>query len=316
MLDKIQAPIDIYDSLHKANIKYKGKANHKGWLSILCPFHDDKHFGSCSINVNTGVISCWVCGNHHINHLLNDNSQINFTYTEQQQQEERITPSKLTEKMHYNFVHMKFNPDDFHYTKQRGFTQEFVDHFNIVRCFSEPYRDYFCIPIIDKNKNIYECEFRKLMAYEYQNDNSMQYYLNDKKVKYEKGSRIKETIWNIDNLNKNTVLYLCEGIGSMAKLWAYNKNSTCTFGAQISDYQIKYLQQFPLIRMIPDWDKAGFESVDKLRKYIDNLQIIDIGEMEDTDDNFILEISDTNNIIIPKEYIDRYMIKYNVKGLY
>jgi hypothetical protein len=154
------------------------------------------------------------------------------------------------------------------------------------------------------------------MAYEYQNDNSMQYYLNDKKVKYEKGSRIKETIWNIDNLNMDTVLYLCEGIGSIAKLWAYNKNSTCTFGAQISDYQIKYLQQFPLIRMIPDWDKAGFESVDKLRKYIDNLQIIDIGEMEDTDDNFILKISDTNNIIIPKEYIDRYMITYNVKGLY
>lgn len=323
MFDKLNSPsLDIYSALNSLNIKYKGKPNHKGWLSILCPFHSDHNFGSCSINIDNGIVSCWVCGSHHLNDLLGESKSIQFTYTEEVKPKEeikKVTP-KLSEKKEFNFIHLKLNPDDYHYTRQRGFTQEFVDHFNIVRCFSFPYRDYFAVPIIDSKKNIQTVEFRKLMQYEYE-QKEIKYeddynYINDKKVKYETGSKLKETLFNIDNLNFNTVLYLCEGIGSLGKLWLYNKNSTCTFGAQISDYQIEYLQEFPVVRIIPDCDQAGFEAVDKLRKQLENLQVIDIGEIEDTDEEFINEIKNTNNLLTPEKYISKYMIRYNIKSLF
>jgi DNA primase len=321
MFDNFRSQLNIYDAIHKANIKYKGKANHKGWLSILCPFHSDEHFGSCSINIDNGTISCFVCGTHHINDLLQTNINIQFNYTKQPQKEQiKHISKKLSSEKKFNFVSMPLKPDEFYYTKQRGFTKEFCETFNIVRCFSFPYKDYFAVPIIDSKKSIYECEFRKLMQYEYtQNQNiteDIKYYIDDKKVKYEPNARLKETLWNIDNLNRSLPLYVCEGIGSIPKLWQFiSKNCTCTFGSQITLDQIEYLKEFPLVRYTPDFDLAGYETVNKLRLYLNNLQIIDT-EFEDTDEYFISSLKDTNNIMNPEKYIAKYMIHYNIKSIF
>jgi len=319
MFDNIQTEFNIYDALNRLNIKYKGKPNHKSWLSILCPTHNDKHYGSCSININTGIINCWVCGSNHINNLLDSKTNLNFTYTEERKSEEvkKVNP-KLSEQMKYNFVNMKINPDDYYYTRTRGFTQEFIDYFNIVRCFSFPYKDYMAISIIDTSKDIRECEFRKLMVHEYKQllpTYETEIYLNDKKVKYEINSRLKQTIFNIDNLNRNDILYLCEGVGSIPKIWHnISKNVSCTFGSQIIDPQLIYLKQFKQIIIIPDPDEAGFNCVNKLRESIPNLQVIDI-ESEDTDEQYIFDIQNTN-ILTASEYIGKNLIKYNIKSLF
>lgn len=66
----------------------------------------------------------------------------------------------------YNFVYEEFNPDDYLYTRLRGFTQNFCKTFGIVKAISGFYEDYFIIPIKDRNKNINEFEARKLLEYE------------------------------------------------------------------------------------------------------------------------------------------------------
>ncbi len=319
MLDKIN---NIQELLIQSSIKIKGTPNSKGWLSILCPFHNDHNFGSCSININNGIISCFVCGSHHINDLLAENKAIDFSYKEEVQQQEIKKPisKKLTPDFKFNFISMPLNPEQFYYTKQRGFTKEFCEQFNIVRCFSFPYKDYFAVPIYDTKKKIYECEFRKLLQYEYENTlnktEDIINYIADKKVKYESNAQLKKTLWNIDNLNRNLPLYVCEGIGSIPKIWLYiSKNCTCTFGAQITKEQIEYLKQFKKVYYIPDFDRAGYEAVNKLRTQLNNLLIINTS-FEDTDEQFIYELQNTNNILTANEYISKYMIHYNIKSIF
>lgn len=159
--------------LNQCSIKTNGKVNHKGFMQILCPFHNDKHYGSCDIHINTGTISCFVCGKHHISTLLNKhniNININFEFKKFEKEEEvkkTISDRFNISKNDYNFVYKKINPKDYYYTRQRGFTQEFIDTFQIVRCFSFPYEDYFAVLIKDTAKNIIAIEFRRLMEFEY-----------------------------------------------------------------------------------------------------------------------------------------------------
>lgn len=341
MFNNFQSNANIYDALNRACIKYKGQPNHKGWLKIICPFHNDHNYGNCSVNVNSGHISCFVCGKHHIRDLVNVDAT--FTYKPEETKEIKKTASKLNPNLSYNFIKLDLNPNDFYYTKQRGFTKEFCEQFGIVRCFSFPYQDYFAVPIIDSKKDIYECEFRKLMEYEYlfkyyQNkirgtytfkqlkerfkydlsfysweletcEDDILRYLLDNKVKYESGAKLKNTLWNIDNIDFNKPLYLVEGIGSICKIWtSISKNVTCTFGSKLGKVQFDYLRKFKQIILIPDRDEAGFNMVKDLFKANIPIDIIDIS-YEDTDEEYVSEIKNTN-IMKDREYLAKYYFVY------
>lgn len=250
----------------------------------------------------------------------------------------------------YNFIHTELKPDKYNYTLQRGFTKEFIDYFGIRHALSDIYSDYLIIPIIDKEKNIVEIEARKLKEYEtlksyfdldlhfdrlkrqfkkHIKDNNIHmtkyklsfnneiieddnlFYLLDKKVKYCTGSRINETLFNIDYLDRNEPLYLVEGLGSIPKIWSYvSKNCTCTFGSNVSDYQIEYLKQFKTVYLIPDFDLAGYKMAKKLYYSLDNLYIIDIKDFDDTDENYV-------NLLLTKpltdtlEYLNSYKYEFN-----
>ena len=336
---------EIMGILDSLGIKHESQVNSKGWLGIICPDHPDKFFGNCSININSGKYKCFSCGSKgHIDLLYKkafnrDRTQSNNSYIEPKKEE--IKSNKYITKNVYNFTHTKLLPDRYNYTRQRGFTNEFVDHFELRHCLSDIYSDYLVIPIQDKSKNINEAEFRKLKEYEtlklYFNcnhpferlkrqfkkhvkdnnikldseyklhfnneiiENEILLYLLDKKVKYLSGSRIKETIFNIDQLDRNKILWLCEGTGSLGKLWKYiSKNCSCTFGSEISMAQIEYLKQFKQINIIPDNDLAGNKLCFKLHNALDNLNIVFI-DCEDTDENYINKILNTPSIT-SKEY--------------
>lgn len=59
-----------------------------------------------------------------------------------------------------------FNPLDYKYTRERGFTPQFVEEFNIKRCVKGLYKDYFIIPIINSKLSINTFEARKLIEQE------------------------------------------------------------------------------------------------------------------------------------------------------
>jgi len=355
MLNTLNKNVNVMEALNTLNIKYQGHPNSKGWLSIICVFHQDKDYGNASVNVNSGVISCYKCGvTKHISTLLKERGS-NYTYTPPQvttPNKPEVKKSSIDSSMTYRFIHKEIdNPEDFYYLKQRGFTKEFCKEFKIVRSFTDPYSDYFAYCIQDTNKNIKCVEFRKLMQFEYlqtyydshdityeqlskdfkeccKNNNihisdyklykgneiivdRVLFYLLDKKVKYESGSFVKNTIFNIDHLNYDEPLYLTEGIGSIPKLWdKVSKNCSCTFGSQISDAQLEYLKKFKEVYVIPDNDLAGLKMVLKLRDSGVKLTVININ-VEDTDENFVSEILLTNNYCTVEEYLSKSILKYN-----
>ena len=350
--------IDIFKALDSLGIKHQSKPNNRGWIPIICIFHSDKNFGNASINVNSGVISCYRCGvSKNISTLLKERNS-NYTYIPQTNYQPEIKKevkksTNIDSKLIYRFIHKEIdNPEDFYYLKQRGFTKEFCKEFKIVRSFTDPYCDYFCYPIIDKDKNIYQTEFRKLMQMEYlqkyykcydlsyhqlteqfkqqcekeniriadyklyKGNNIIEdktlFYLLDKKVKYESGSQIKNTIWNINNLNFNEVLWLTEGIGSMSRIWSYiSKNCSCTFGSQILQPQIEYLKKFVQVNLVVDQDAAGLKMASTLYSELKNLFVVDI-PYEDTHEEYVESIK---NCILktPMQYTSKSMILSKVK---
>jgi 5S rRNA maturation endonuclease (ribonuclease M5) len=360
LLGNFTKNISVIDALNQLNIKHENRPNSKGWLNIICPFHRDSSFGNASVNVNSGVISCFKCGaSKNISTLLRDhNSVYEFVPTVPivQRRKEIVKSKNITNKLNYNFIHKEIDPDEFYYLKQRGLTKEFCDEFKIVRSFTDPYCDYFAYPIVDSNKKIFNVEFRKLKQMEYlqtyyasydmsysqlsdkfkeqcEKENirisdyklykgneiiqdKVLFYLLDKKVKYESGSRIKETLFNIDNLDFNKDLYLVEGIGSVGRIWAnISKNCTCTFGSKISKEQLEYLKKFKRVILIPDRDLAGFQMVNSLYQELKNLIVIDT-IFEDTDTDYVFDLQNTNNYMEANEYIAKYLLKYNVKTLF
>ena len=345
---------EIVGILNTLGIKHESHPSKKGWLDIICPYHNDKNFGNAGINVYTGVINCYKCGaTSHINKLWKDRFSSEPDYKYSQLEEQPIVESKISKYItdnKYNFTHTKLKPEKYYYTQQRNFTPEFVDHFNIRHALSSIYSEYLIIPIHDKEKDIYEFEARKLLELEtlrkyfnrdlpydrlkkhfknyvkknniyldkeyniHFNDEIIEdeqlLYLLDKKVKYISGSRITETIFNIDELDREQDLYEVEGSGSLSKLWSYvSKNCTCTFGSNVSENQIKYLKQFKKIISIPDPDSAGFKKMRLLNSAkLKNHYIIDIKE-DDTHSDYV-DIIKSTPIITSEEYFKKYWCKY------
>lgn len=213
-----------------------------------------------------------------------------------------------------------FNPKDYYYTRVRGFTKDFCKKFNIKRCTEGIYKDYFIIPIIDTDQKIYTFEARKL-AHRERLENSryteqdLSYYkikkgelvskfnnqiilneelkyLVNKKVLYPSKSKIKETLFNIDNLKYEEDLWISEGIGSIPKIYNHiSNNCTCLLGSEFSDFQILLLNNFNGRKIIiPDNDKASLLSIEALNMETKDLYVVDfIGD--DKDRNFVNDIS-------------------------
>lgn len=160
-----------------------------GWIQITCPSADHKDDNpSCGINLNNGVVHCFGCGlstnilklYQYANNFetykeaLDDlNSKtpleiIEFLNQQKEQQKDytKLEPVKIN-KAEVQGILIDFNPEDFYYTKVRGFTKEFCKQFNIRRCISGYFSEYFIIPIQDTKKDLHVFEARKLQLKEY-----------------------------------------------------------------------------------------------------------------------------------------------------
>lgn len=81
------------------------------------------------------------------------------------------------------------------------------------------------------------------------------------KVIYPKKSRVN-TLFNIDNLDRHAPLYVVEGVADLSQLFnAGLRNITSTFGSGVTPRQIKLLNEFRDIVLVPDQDAGGKEFV-------------------------------------------------------
>lgn len=314
---------DILRIINLLNIKCAKRPKSNGWLDIICPYHNDKHLGSCSVEINTGVINCYSCGNTgHIFKLLMDERSlsgkeayrlitgVNFIRPEPKGPPGLLPKVKIS-KFDYDFVYTNLNPNKYYYTKLRGFTQSWCEKFKVQHCLSGKYCDYMIIPIIDKEKNIVMFEARRLMEYEYLKkhyknnasyarlkrafknnsvENIVTKYLQKRKVLYPPHSRVNEIIFNIDNLDYNKDIIVCEGLASLPKIQQVYTNATTIFGSNISKEQISLLSRFKRIILIPDKDNAGLKLVRILNNKLIGKVFVMIINVEDTDDNYVEEL--------------------------
>lgn len=173
----------IEKSLIELGISFNPNRINKDWMQVLCPSHHDTHFGSASINLSSGVISCFVCG-HNTSIIKLFMERKNCSYKEIIKyifddfnffiKNDRFEKIEIKEKKQSfkrieikDYTTMSFSPEDFYYTKIRGYTKEFCEKFNIRLCLGSEYDDYFLTPIIDTKKNINIIEARKLKQREY-----------------------------------------------------------------------------------------------------------------------------------------------------
>jgi DNA primase len=120
-------------------------------------------------------------------------------------------------------------------------------------------------PIRDINDKIVSYEARDVSG------------LSKKKVLYPYNSSIS-TLYDYSKLNKDEPLYVVEGLLDLAVLResSYFANSTCVFGAQITQRQIHLLNQFREIIVIPDNDKAGMLAMKKINENHSNVKMLDL----------------------------------------
>lgn len=320
----------IMNGLNLLGVRHDSFINSNGWLNVICPFHADKSLGSAAINMKTGVFNCYSCGtSKHITkavmEILNltgrEAYQIltgtNVSYPKKSDNSLIVVESKpKIQKIGINFNTTTFDPSKHQYTKERGFTTKWCKEFNVGVCLDDPYyMDYIIIPIIDKVTGIELFEARKLKEYEYflkyygrrgsldsfrkefkkekvHRDTPYTRYLKAKKVLYPPNNRIKEIIFNRDNLNTAEPVYICEGMGSIPKIMSVYKNASCIFGSVASNDQIKILSEFEKVVVIPDNDDAGKKLVRKLLKELSYKVYTLCVDVEDTDSSFVQQLKE------------------------
>lgn len=251
------SPSDIMLMLTQLGIEHNSTPNHNGWVDIICPLpgHNDTEFGNAGINVNSGMINCFKCHGHKyigelyketFNEYFNENScgmtDKEIQNTIQTSQIKKLnTDTVVAESFRtvddYPFTHISLTPKvkSYLYTSQRGISKKFCETFNVKHCISNPYNDFFIIPIVDKAKDIYEFEARKLKEYEilckFFNDNTcyrdydcdyaydnykilkekFNKYKNENRLKYRKGKIIQKPVKEGDQekeIFNDTLCYL------------------------------------------------------------------------------------------------------------
>lgn len=261
-----------------------------------------------------------------------------------QRQRKRKAVRRTPESNHrvtYKLKLEEFDPNEYEYTKLRGFTKEFNQYFNVTRCVDHWYKDYVVIPITDSSRAINSFEARRLAEIETMRkylhtpdhissfrvrsafhkrmysesiefhrekewyltragvrikDETL-FYLLKPKVLYPAFAQLDDTIFNIDNLNLNEDLYLCEGIGGVPKVWnTLSKNVTCIFGTAITPQQFHILSLFKERKIIiPDRDEASLKMIWKLCRSHENIWVLPL-ILEDTDPMYSAELLDTEPI--------------------
>jgi 5S rRNA maturation endonuclease (ribonuclease M5) len=195
---------------------------------------------------------------------------------------------KKTDALFYPRDISDINVKDWYFFRERNINQIFVDYFCWGLCDTGFYRNYIIIPVQYQGE-IFSFEARKLMQYEMlckyfrqrsigykrhqvalqerfdnlnidakASNNFVERYIGSPKVLYARGSRLKETIYNYDNLNKKEPLHLVESVSSLSNIWNnVSTNCSATFGSKISKIQIELLKEFKDIILYPDNDDAG-----------------------------------------------------------
>ena len=138
------------------------------------------------------------------------------------------------------------------YLRFRSITKEFIEEFKLGWTYHAEYNNDEEVPF--KNRLIIPIYEKGIMLSVEGRDYT---FLSKKKTLYPRGGTVN-TLFNIDNLDKNSPLIIVEGIMDLIKIWKYfTKNVTCTFGIHLTDRQKTMINEFKEVILFSDGDEAG-----------------------------------------------------------
>lgn len=168
-------------------------------------------------------------------------------------------------------------------------------------CLDGWYKNRIILPIL-QNGNLYGFEARII--------NKELIDIDNKKCLYPANAYLKNTIFDFQKLDHNIPLYFTEGMMDCLSLKSRGYlNSSCSFGSKITSKQIKLLNQFKTINLIPDNDDGGEEFIGKFYKTIKMPEVFVIIPPRDVDecDNIELKQAILKKKNISDWVVDKYL---------
>lgn len=267
-----------------------------------CPFHKDNH-PSCSVNINKGIFNCFSCGEHGtLRSLYRDltgksiNQELGIKWDGKQSDNfSSFTRAMTYQEPDYSIapdVHIALNGSFIpasivqatrEYLSKRCISLSVADsmkmsYASMARSYdvNDPnnikkyvyFTDRLVVPIMENHK-LLSCEGRDIhgeAAFKAKMKSLGKEDSCYKKCIYPLGASTS-TLFDIDYLDHNKMLYFMEGIMDLAVLrsdpYFDRTNSTAVFGASISHRQVYLLKQFDFT-FIVDNDIAGLNSAIRL----------------------------------------------------
>lgn len=258
-----------------------------------CPFHVDKS-PSMGIDLERGIYNCFSCGSRGtieslFRELTGDdlyktlgianNPFVNFARNSIQVYKwEEPKVVKKSVYVNYNksdFVPATKNLLSLRYLLRRGISQQTADSMGFLYCEDTTinttrFINRLCIPIYEDGV-LCSIEGRKILSEDY-----------GPKVLYPKNTSV-DTLYGIDNLDRDKTLFACEGLMDLALLRGCREtsNSTSIFGANVTTRQLDLLSQFKKVVYIADKDIAGDKTLETLKSSgLDNVYRLDLPEKQ------------------------------------
>jgi DNA primase len=247
--------MDYENIINSIGIKV-GKSNSKTF-QVICPFHNDKNFGSAFIFHENGWFHCHSCGKsvhtyHVIQHLGYKHSDIikllNWKQTEYKTNLQKAIFKKLNidnfkirnsdieklkiknelsnissiDKIKKNQL-TNFDCNTFQYLVERNFNNDFIKQFNIKLIKDGIWKEYIYIPLDDSN-----CEIRKVNEYNHFKLLNINGSLSEMRNIFKSNKNIFLDDESYNYLSKPRVLYKNKQLGnkSIFQLDRLNRNET------------------------------------------------------------------------------------------
>ena len=179
----------ILSTLGSLGVEHKSRPDSRGWVHLSCPWCHGSVTQGTGVNLdNGGYFKCMKCGEKgDLIDVVMRASSMGFndavTYITGETYKGRgdarastdyktRTPKVLAKPPLPDITWSNlpggepFDPQEFPYTRDRGFTQEFVDTFGIYEAKGGWYDGYMIIPVIDRELGLQSFEARKLREYE------------------------------------------------------------------------------------------------------------------------------------------------------
>jgi DNA primase len=294
---RVPTEIDARNLLLSTGVWFQDKGD---YFKIKCPYHNERN-PSAALYKDKWLFKCFACGetrgfarfyedlkqepwNEHGEFSLNPCHREIESLTEKQRGAYEIIEGRVTS--------VYDNARALEYCRSRSVDDRFIKFFEFQATDlckfkalldregkplrSALWKDRLLIPI-DLGGKPYSLEGRDYTRRQFQ------------KCLYPKGCRT-DICFNQDNLNKDGLLIVCEGLMDIHKIWTeITKNVTCTFGVSLTEGQKTFLQSASNLVLYIDDDPAGRNSVNIFEKFMQREFRIAVTKGKDPGDATIQE---------------------------